>query len=72
MTGFLRGSRLLIGLGLITVASWLVAVGARAEPIPVTTYHYDELRTGWNKQETSLSAAAFPARFRRADDGGSG
>ena len=50
MTGFLRGSRLLIGLGLITVASWLVAVGARAEPIPVTTYHYDELRTGWKSR----------------------
>ena len=25
MTGFLRASRLLIGMGLITIASWLVA-----------------------------------------------
>ena len=47
MTSFSRGPRLLIVLGLISVASWLVAVGARAEPITVATYHYDELRTGW-------------------------
>jgi hypothetical protein len=63
MTDFLRTPRLLIGLGLITVASWLVAEGTSAEPISVTTYHYNDLRTGWNKQETSLSAAAFPASF---------
>jgi PQQ enzyme repeat len=29
----------------------------------VTTYHYDVMRTGWNNQETTLSAAAFPAKF---------
>jgi hypothetical protein len=34
-----------------------------AKPIAVTTYHYDELRTGWNKQESVLSASAFPASF---------
>jgi hypothetical protein len=63
MAGYLRGPRLLIGMGLITVASWLVASGARAEPVTVTTYHYNELRTGWNNQETALSAAAFPTSF---------
>jgi PQQ enzyme repeat len=31
--------------------------------IPVVTYHYDSLRTGWNSQETVLSAARFPASF---------
>jgi hypothetical protein len=63
MTDFLRGPRLLIAMGLITVASGLAAEGARAEPLAVTTYHYNSLRTGWNKQETTLSAAAFPTSF---------
>jgi hypothetical protein len=63
MAGFLRAPRLLVGMGLITVASSLVAAGTRAEPITVTTYHYNDLRTGWNKQETALSAAAFPSSF---------
>jgi hypothetical protein len=63
MAGLLRAPRPLIGLGLVVVASWLVAEGARAEPATVATYHYDTLRTGWNKQETTLSAAAFPASF---------
>ncbi len=30
-------------------------VQAPAVKIPVTTYHYDNLRTGWNSQETVLS-----------------
>jgi hypothetical protein len=63
MAGFLRGQRLLIGMGLITVAASLVAEGARAEPVTVATYHYNDLRTGWNKQETVLSAATFPTSF---------
>ena len=29
----------------------------------VVTYHYDTLRTGWNRSETALSAASFPATF---------
>src|SRR5450759_1155476 len=32
-------------------------------PVAVTTYHYDTLRTGWNKQETTLTAASFPKTF---------
>jgi putative pyrroloquinoline-quinone-binding quinoprotein len=29
--------------------------GATAQPMAVTTYHYDNLRTGWNQQETTLT-----------------
>ena len=29
----------------------------------VTTYHYDNYRTGWNSQETTLTAANFPSTF---------
>ena len=29
----------------------------------VTTYHYDNLRTGWNNRETMLAAANFPKNF---------
>ncbi len=36
---------------------------ATGAPIAVTTYHYNELRTGWNNQETQLGASAFPANF---------
>ena len=61
MAEFSRGAHLLIVL--IAVVSGLAAERARAQPIAVTTYHYNALRTGWNKQETSLSAAAFPASF---------
>ncbi len=41
----------------------MVAVANAASPIAVTTYHYNQLRTGWNNEETLLSAAAFPATF---------
>jgi outer membrane protein assembly factor BamB len=50
-------------MGPIIMATWLGAAGVRAEPVTVSTYHYDAARTGWNKHETSLSAAAFPANF---------
>jgi hypothetical protein len=63
MAGFLGGPRLLLGMGLITIASWLAADGARAEPVTVATYHYNPQRTGWNNQETALSASAFPSNF---------
>lgn len=36
---------------------------AQAEPIAVTTYHYNTLRTGWNQNETVLNAAKFPSTF---------
>jgi hypothetical protein len=34
-----------------------------AAPVAVTTYHYNNRRTGWNNHETVLSASAFPASF---------
>ena len=43
------------------------AGGAPPPPPPgpalVTTYHYDTLRTGWNNQETMLTASSFPSTF---------
>jgi hypothetical protein len=36
---------------------------ASATPVAVTTYHYDNLRTGWNSNETILTAASFPSNF---------
>jgi hypothetical protein len=53
-----RPLRLLLCGSLVLASSLAVAGG-----IAVTTYHYDSLRTGWNKQETSLSASAFPSTF---------
>jgi hypothetical protein len=41
-------------------AAQLAAVHAQ---VAVTTYHYDNLRTGWNQQETALTAASFPSNF---------
>jgi hypothetical protein len=38
-------------------------VAAQVAPIAVTTYHYDNLRTGWNRNETVLNAATFPSAF---------
>jgi outer membrane protein assembly factor BamB len=49
----------------VLASGWLAtqsAAGAAA-PRAVTTYHYDNLRTGWNHSETVLSAASFPATF---------
>jgi len=31
--------------------------------VAVTTYHYDNLRTGWNSSETTLIASTFPRNF---------
>jgi hypothetical protein len=39
------------------------AGAATGTPVSVTTYHYDDLRSGWNHFETELSAASFPADF---------
>jgi hypothetical protein len=48
----------------ISCAPIALAASANANSaIAVTTYHYNELRTGWNKEETILSASAFPASF---------
>ena len=31
--------------------------------VAITTYHYDNLRTGWNSSETNLTASTFPPHF---------
>jgi len=50
--------------GAISCAPIVQAVAANASSaIAVTTYHYNDLRTGWNKEETRLSASAFPPSF---------
>lgn len=36
---------------------------AQSTPIAVTTYHYDTQRTGWDRDETVLSAKKFPPTF---------
>ena len=40
-----------------------VLLEAQTAPVAVTTYHYNTLRTGWNPNETVLSAAKFPSTF---------
>ena len=44
----------ILGLGVALFA----AGGAAAAPVSVTTYHYDNSRTGWNANETALTQAA--------------
>jgi hypothetical protein len=42
----------------LSVAMWTAAVAvAGAKPVDVLTYHYDNLRTGWNYQEKKLTPA---------------
>jgi hypothetical protein len=40
-----------------------LAADAQTTPIAVTTYHYNSARTGWNSEETILSAKTFPSTF---------
>jgi hypothetical protein len=40
--------------GAIAISTALPAV---AKKLAVTTYHYDNYRTGWNQQETKLTPA---------------
>ncbi len=42
----------------------LVASSAAAQSPAITTYHYDNSRTGWNSNETSLTAVNFPNNFQ--------
>ncbi len=45
-------------VGLVFFASVVVAGSVAAQSsVAVTTYHYDNLRTGWNNQETTLTPA---------------
>jgi hypothetical protein len=43
--------------------AWLSSLAAAQPPLTVQTYAYDNQRTGWNNEETALSAAAFPPNF---------
>jgi hypothetical protein len=46
----------------ITLAALSLTASALAQssPFTVSTYHYDNLRTGWNNKETRLTATGFP------------
>jgi hypothetical protein len=51
-----------------TLATFFVVLAtiqgdAKGGGFAVTTYHYDNLRTGWNRSETSLAASTFPSNF---------
>jgi hypothetical protein len=51
-----------------TLATFFVVLAmiqgdAKSAEFAVTTYHYDNLRTGWNRSETSLAASTFPSNF---------
>lgn len=49
---------------LFAAGSTLQIIGcAAAQPVAVPTYHYDNLRTGWNSQETTLTATNPPRNF---------
>ncbi len=62
---FLAGLAAILGLA---GASYAYAQCQCTAPPPqsatVTTYHNDTLRTGWNQNETFLTASAFPSAFR--------
>jgi hypothetical protein len=54
----------IMGLTLFCAIAVPAAAPAVAQKLPVTTYHYDNLRTGWNQQETKLTPANVgPASF---------
>ena len=55
----MRSSHCLISL----LALWAASAATASPSIPVTTYHYDNSRTGWNRNETVLSASTFPSTF---------
>ncbi len=53
------GFRLLGANLVVALAAWAAGAGtAGAKPIDVLTYHYDNLRTGWNSHEKNLTPAA--------------
>jgi len=39
----------------VAAVLWMWVAGAACAQVNVTTYHYDNLRTGWNRNETSLT-----------------
>jgi hypothetical protein len=50
-------------VGLAFIIAAIVAQPVYSET-SVTTYHYDNSRTGWNNQEKTLTATNFPSTFR--------
>src|SRR5208337_3683805 len=48
---------------LVVDSTTQIVMGATPSPVAVTTYHYDNLRTGWNQHETTLTASSFPGNF---------
>jgi hypothetical protein len=52
MWSILQGRRIAITLGCIL--GYPAVVRAQAPPFEITTYHYDNLRSGWNEPETTL------------------
>ena len=49
----------------LTFFGMFFVTGLLAAPVAVLTYHYDSLRTGWNPNETKLTATnpPFPSNF---------
>jgi hypothetical protein len=43
------------GRSAAAAALWIWVAGAACAQVNVTTYHYNNLRTGWNQNETSLT-----------------
>ena len=39
------------------IIAWALTASAQVAPVAVTTYHYDNKRTGWNPNETTLTPA---------------
>lgn len=57
------GDAMKLAQALILVGTLAAALGAGAAEIAVPTYHYGNLRTGWNEHETKLGANNFPSTF---------
>ena len=59
--GRLLSSRLRVILGsLLFLAAAMAAYAPTAQPQSISTYHYDNLRTGWNPNETVLTPQNVP------------
>ena len=51
------------GSGVVSDNQTRYQIGTLTVGGPITTYHYDNFRTGWRNSETSLTAASFPSNF---------
>ena len=61
--GRLLSSRLRVILGsLLFLPAAMAAYAPTAQPQSISTYHYDNLRTGWNPNETVLTPQNVPGR----------